>query len=262
MVAVPNELAGQQARDVDAFLNPRATPSTLDNFLVRRALLGAIDRHLPLLHGTLLDVGCGQMPYRKRILAAGRVERYVGLDLPASGYGEPDLTWDGETIPLGDASVDAVLATELLEHCPRPHAVLAEIHRVLRPGGALLFTVPFLWPLHCVPHDEHRFTPFALRRLLGEAGFGGERIEALGGWDAALAQLLGLWVRRRPMPRPLRGLLSIAAWPVVAGLGALDRPPAAFRESTMLLGLCGTARKQPPGDVVEGGGDDARGGRA
>lgn len=232
----------------DAFVAPRLRPRSLDNVLVRRAILGAIDAALPQLHGTLLDVGCGEMPYRERILAAGRVRRYVGLDLPASGYGVPDLTWDGATIPLGDGSVDAVLATELLEHCPDPARVLAEIHRVLAPGGTLLFTVPFLWPLHCVPHDEHRYTPFALERLVRGAGFDAVRVEALGGWDASLATLLGLWVRRRPMPRPLRALLSVAAWPVVAGLAALDRRPAHFRESTMILGLTGTARK-----VVEGG---------
>jgi hypothetical protein len=99
-----------------------------------------------------------------------------------------------------------------------------------------------VWPLHEVPHDEHRYTPFALERLLRGAGFAGIEIRALGGWDAALASVLGLWVKRR-LPQPLRPAASVLAWPLVAVLAAMDRPPERFGESTMVLGLAGTARR-------------------
>jgi hypothetical protein len=76
---------------------------------------------------------------------------------------------------------------------------------------------------------------------LRDAGFVDVELRATGGWDASLAQLLGLWVRRRPMSRLARRALSVAAMPVVAALARVDRPPARFSESTMLTGLSGWA---------------------
>ena len=144
-------------------------------------------------------------------------------------------------MPIRSGAIDAALATELLEHVPDPQPLLRETARVLRPGGRLYVTVPYLWPLHDVPDDMFRYTPFALERALRAAGFTEVELRATGGWDASLAQLLGLWARRRPMPRRLRGPVSWALTPVVAALARRDRPPLAFKESTMLTGLCGWA---------------------
>lgn len=226
------------------FLNPIATVASLDTFGNRRQVLDALLRHLPALHGTLLDIGCGEMPYKSLILRPpGRVERYIGLDLPKSGFGQPDMTWDGCTIPLKAESVDSAMATEVFEHCPEPERVMKEIARVLKPGGALFFTVPFLWPLHCSPHDEYRFTPFALERHLHHSGFGEVRMEALGGWDASLGQMLGLWLRRRPMGHRRRRILSALALPVVRYLFKRDVPPPVKTDNLMITGISGLARK-------------------
>lgn len=196
--------------------------------------------------GTVLDVGCGTAPYRDLVLGApSGATRHLGLDVPSERYPDQELTWDGRAIPLPDAAVQQVLLTEVLEHCPEPAVVLAECFRVLSPGGRLLLTVPFLWPLHEVPHDEYRYTPFALERLLGTAGFSHIDVSALGGWDASLAQMLGLWVRRRPMGARKRAVLSRALVPVVRALVSRDRRPDVFRESTMLTGLSATAVKEP-----------------
>jgi hypothetical protein len=124
--------------------------------------------------------------------------------------------------------------------------VMREACRVLRPGGTLFFTVPFLWPLHDVPHDEYRFTPFALDRNLRIAGFTEVSLQAQGGWDASLAQMIGLWVRRRPFSSRKRALLSHIALPVVRYLLRKDDIPVHFDEGTMITGLTGTARKGHP----------------
>lgn len=152
------------------------------------------------------------------------------------------MIWDGSRIPLEDASVDSAMATEVLEHCPDPLLVLREIRRVIKPGGVFFFTVPFLWPLHDVPRDEYRYTPFALERLLEVAGFSDIQVEGLGGWDASLAQVLGLWARRRPMQPWKRSLVSRLLVPLLAWLLKTDRTPDRFVEGTMCLGFCGTAR--------------------
>lgn len=226
---------------------PNLKPFSLDVFHVRAAIDGALRKVLPDLQGTLLDVGCGQKVYKDLVLCPpSRVSRYIGLDLADNPVhkNQPDITWQEGTIPLDDASVDCAICTEVLEHCPDPEAVLLEICRVLKPGGLLFFTVPFLWPLHEVPYDQCRYTPFALERHLVNSGFEKGDIRAMGGWDASLAQMLGLWVRRRPMQRWLRMGLSLLAWPWIWALLKLDgRRSAVFRESAMITGLSGTAHK-------------------
>jgi SAM-dependent methyltransferase len=244
----------RQRELAEQFLTPRCTPGNLDRFLVRTALLREVTNTLPRLSGTMLDVGCGRMPYRSLIsMPPSRVTQYLGLDLAANPiYKEPpDLTWDGRHIPLPDHTVDCAMATEVLEHCPAPEAVLREIRRVLKPGGVFFFTVPFLWPLHDVPYDEYRYTPFAMRRHLRDVGFEEIALHAMGGWDASLAQMIGLWVRRRPMAGRWRRVASLLALPVMRFLIARDTPPAIDdRPGSMITGLAGTAIS-PAGGAAE-----------
>jgi SAM-dependent methyltransferase len=147
--------------------------------------------------------------------------------------------WQDDSV--ADGSIDSCLLTEVLEHCPDGLAVLKEISRVLKPGGFLFLTVPFIWPMHTVPHDEYRYTPFALRRLLERSGFPDPEIEATGGRHAVLALTLGLWVRRRPLTSRIhvvtRTMLSVVLWPVIWLLMKLDKRPEHFGESTMIVGL-------------------------
>lgn len=226
------------------FLAPRLTPACLDTFLVRRSILEALQQVLPTLKGTLLDVGCGYMPYKPLFCSEySLVDQYVGLDLAQNKYHKPDIEWDGQTIPLADASVDCAIATEVLEHCPEPEMVMREILRVLKPGGVFFLTVPFLWSLHDVPHDEYRYTPFSLERHLKNSGFAHIELNALGGWDASLAQMLGLWVCRRPMSDLKHKILSYIVFPIIWFLIKLDQPPSDFYTHPMITGISGTAVK-------------------
>jgi SAM-dependent methyltransferase len=232
----------------DPYLSALCRPTTLDSFGNRRLILAALRANLPSFSGAVLDIGCGHKPYKSLLLSSpSRAERYTGLDLPDNHYGSPDLEWNGEKVPLEDASVDAVLLTEVLEHCPEPIDVLREICRVMKPGGFLFLTVPFIWPIHTVPHDEYRYTPFALRRMLEQAGFPHPEIKATGGRHAVLALTLGLWVRRRPLTSRVhlvtRAVLSFLLWPVIWLLLKMDRRPEHFEESTMIVGLSASVHK-------------------
>ncbi len=229
------------------FLFPSCRPNTLHNYLIRQAILEALKSNQDNFHGTLLDVGCGEMPY-KALLTSGfsKVKRYVGLDFENNAIHKntPDIYWENGEIPLDDNSIDCVLCTEVLEHCPEPEDVLNEIYRVLKPNGIVFLTVPFLWPLHEVPYDNYRYTPFALERHLTHCHFSEIELKAMGGWDASLAQMLGLWVRRRPMGSYLRKFLSWGVFPIVWILGKVDKSiEPTFEEGTMLTGISGTARK-------------------
>lgn len=230
----------------DPYLDPRLRPHTIDRYVHRRSILRALRASLPEIRGRVLDVGCGEMPYRPLLTTSAQVAEYVGLDLQSNRlYRQaPDVTWDGRTIPLGDAGFDSAIATEVLEHCSDPASVLTEICRVLKPGASLFFTVPFLWPLHDVPYDEYRYTPFALERLVLAAGFRECALRGTGGWNASLAQMAGLWVRRSPLPRVARVAASLAAIPLIWTLLKCDRAPAApFPEGVMITGVAGIARK-------------------
>lgn len=229
------------------YLDPRCRPSTLDGYGNVTLLLAAVKRALPGFKGKVLDVGCGLMPYKPLILSPpSRAESVIGLDIPNEKY-QPDLIWDGRSIPLPDASVDSAMLTEVLEHCPDAEQVLTEVNRVLRPGGFLFLTVPFIWPIHEVPYDEYRYTPYSLGRILKASGFVNARIEGTGGRHAMLAVILGLWVRRRALTSRVhvvtRKVLSVLLCPVVWLLMRLDQRPVELGESTLLVGLVATAEK-------------------
>jgi glycosyltransferase involved in cell wall biosynthesis/SAM-dependent methyltransferase len=228
------------------FLNPPLEPNNADLYVVRSTLLRAVQAALPHFHGRFLDIGCGVMPYRGLITAApSRVSHYIGLDLEGSEiyHAKVDLRWDGKTIPLPDASVDCAMATEVLEHCPEPLVVLREARRVLKPGGTFFFTVPFIWPLHDAPYDFFRYTPFALEKLLAEAGFENVQLGALGGWNASLAQVIGLWLKRSPMSPEARNQMARQLWPLYQQLVKTDELPADPRAgNTLATGWSGLAQ--------------------
>jgi len=124
-------------------------------------------RELAGFSGRLLDVGCGNSPFR-HLLDPARTQ-YQGIDVEAAasfGYRNPDTVYyDGKTIPFADASFDAVLCTEVLEHVPEPGPFVSELHRVLKPGGLALVTLPWSARFHYQPHDYHRYTPSMLALL-------------------------------------------------------------------------------------------------
>jgi len=178
--------------------------------LARTALRDALARLAPLLPpGPLLDVGCGTMPYRALFAGA---QPYEGLEIDQPrNRANPRVHhfYDGQTFPLASEGYAAILCSQVLEHSFAPDRLLAECQRVLRPGGALLLTIPFFWPEHEQPWDSQRFTRFGLKRRLEIAGFRLERIERLNPGLCALLQLAIEWnesLQRRLAARLPAGL--------------------------------------------------------
>ena len=230
------------------FLSVSLAPRNLLIYAPRTTILASVRRETPQFHGTVLDIGCGFMPYRKLIESNRNVTEYLGLDLASPTYYanvEPDLKWDGREIPLEDSSVDCVMATEFLEHYAEPDKILAEIFRVTRSSGRFFATVPFIWNLHEVPFDEYRYTPYSLRRLVQAAGFSDVEIRPLGGWNMAMAQQLGLWLTFAPMRNFLRSISKLLVFPIFALLVKTDRIYENFdgHGNSMFSGLSLTARK-------------------
>ena len=163
----------------------------------------------------LLDAGAGECAYRPLFAHC----RYLGMDLAVGerewDYGELDVAARLERLPLRDASVDAVLCTQALEHLEWPREAVAEFYRVLKPGGRLFLTAPMSHCEHQVPHDFFRYTSFGLRSVSERAGFCKVDVVPLGGLPMRLAyelpRLLALFpaagLRRGPVD--WRGLLLL-----------------------------------------------------
>lgn len=111
--------------------------------------------------GRVLDVGCGAASYRDLFPQTTTLDiaprKGVNVDIVADAH-------DLSQIP--DASFDVVLCTEVLEHLHTPPKAIAEFRRVLKPGGQLLLSTRFIFPLHDVPGDFFRYTKYGLRHLL------------------------------------------------------------------------------------------------
>ncbi len=217
------------------------------HYTVKKAIAEAVGSSADDFFGKVLDVGCGSMPYREVILANERIVEYVGMDIESSvDYGvKCDIVWDGSRIPVQNEAFDCVLTTEFLEHHAEPAAVLKEMHRVMTKGGFFFATVPFIWNLHELPHDEFRYTPFSLQRMMEQAGFRDIKIKALGGWNYSLAQMIGLWITFAPLPRYQRGILRRILFPFYTWLIRTDVKPEAFDggENSMYSALSISALK-------------------
>ena len=152
----------------------RLFPSlTNPNWLVlreRRRIFEGWLAQLPTRELEVLDIGGRIQPYRA--LIANRLRRYVAIDLRVTPL--VNVVARGEQLPVGDASFDLVICTQVMEYVAQPPQVFAEVHRVLKPGGALLLSVPGACPVDA-GHECWRFLPAGLRYQL--AGF--TRVEVM-----------------------------------------------------------------------------------
>ena len=145
----------------------------------------------------VLDAGAGRAQYRD-LFAHAQYETADFLAVKGKKYTAPDYVCDLAAIPVEDRRFDHVLLTQVLEHLPEPATVLAELHRVLKPGGTLWLTAPLFYAEHERPYDFFRYTQFGLRHLLQGAGFTVEEIEWLEGYLGTLSYQARLMSKALP----------------------------------------------------------------
>jgi len=183
-------------------------------YIVRRGLYVQIRRHAPQVSGRVLDFGAGSAPYRSLF----RCTEYVTLDLPSSGHPPEhkvaELYYDGHSLPFAADHFDFVLCSEVLEHVFNLEQVLAELHRVLKPSGQMLLTVPFVWGEHESPYDYARYTTFALKDLLGRSGFEVVSLVKTTRFIETLTQMGVVYLSERTVFRRVK-LLKLIASPLL-----------------------------------------------
>lgn len=119
-----------------------------------------------------------------------RLPGAINIDvLPFTGV---DIVADAETLPFSDGEVDALVCDNVLEHTRRPHIVIAEFLRVLKPGGKVYIAVPFVIPYHSSPGDFYRWSEEGIRELLKD--FKEEELKIQYGPSAAFTMVLCEWL--------------------------------------------------------------------
>jgi SAM-dependent methyltransferase len=149
----------------------------------------------------VLEVGCGDASFTTEL--ANHFSHVTAIDISSGQIAENAARLPGivfrqhdvaETFPFPDASFDVIWCSEVLEHLFEPAFALREMHRLLKPNGRLLVTVPyhgrfknvlialFNWDEHFVPSSPHiRFyTNRSLARIVRTAGFQAIKIKTCG----------------------------------------------------------------------------------
>lgn len=164
------------------------------------------------MNGNMADIGCGSKPYRQFFSS---VDNYTGFDMANEGHSHAtediDIFFDGKTIPAADSSYDSAISSEVLEHVFWPDAWLAEINRILKPGGIFLLTCPFMFHEHEVPNDYGRYSSYGLKYSLRQHGFKIlQEQKAAPGLQCVLLQWNVLWWKafETHLPRPIAFVLA------------------------------------------------------
>lgn len=194
----------------------------------------------------VLDLACG-MGYGARTIALGSdAATVLGLDncpfavaYATANYGDSRVSFataDAQNLAeIPDASIDLVVSMETLEHLPEPERFLAEVWRVLTPGGRVIVSVPHDWTDETGrdpnPHHLHVYTWPKVSSQLGQKFLVEQRWSQVAGGGMKLADRPRS-LRQVPLNGPANGTEGVEAewWLAVAMKRPSDGSKAQYRE--------------------------------
>jgi SAM-dependent methyltransferase len=251
VVIATQSVAVEPPERVEAFRRTRRHPRmTQFDYLHVRYLVNDLARALRNVRGPVsdvLDVYCGTRPYDDLLPSDARC---IGLDI-VDRYGVADVVTD-EFLPFPDASFDLVMCISAFQYVGDPDHGVDEIRRVLRPGGAVIISVPLVWEYERTAL-EHRWTGPELEQLFDAW----ERVEVVenGGravtWATLTGRLVQLAEQRANRRRMVGWLLRpafLAAYALINCTGiVLDfaERRVARSDFTLPMNLLVSARRDP-----------------
>lgn len=210
-------------------------------YIIRNRLYQLIQQYSSYLSGHVLDFGCGSKPYRSLFT----VESYLGVDIKL-GESQPshqgaDVFYDGRHLPFEDKRFDSIFSSEVIEHIFNIDEIVAELFRVLKPGGFLVVTTPFVWGEHMKPYDYCRYTSYGIRELFYRNGFEVISVKKSGNFVETVFQMATVYFwqhfgSRMSLLKPFLQLMVIVPLNLVGIiLGRILPPSQDFYLSLLLL---------------------------
>ena len=165
---------------------PFTTSTNYAMFTILEALLKNTER------GLVIDIGAGTLAFKSYL--EGKFDSYLSCDITAKAGFPLDFIANAESLPLPSETIDCAFLSAVLEHCPEPINILDEIHRILKPDGKLILTVPHIHHIHGEPHDYYRFTRYGLEHLLTKTDFQSISVFPVGGAVSYLSTVMSTGV--------------------------------------------------------------------
>jgi 2-polyprenyl-3-methyl-5-hydroxy-6-metoxy-1,4-benzoquinol methylase len=198
----------------------------LSKFISRKGLYEFLAREFSSIRAdeTVLTIGAGG-EVGELLEEYARQQNFTVTSFDIDQAQQPDILGDICTFDFGQQSFDVIVFSEVLEHVHSPHLAISNVHRLLKDGGRLVLSVPFIFPIHERPHDYFRYTRYGLEFLLRE--FKEVRIRERNSWAEAINVLgVRLVVDKNRTARLIAPLFVIAAFvklPFILLLGKLVR---------------------------------------
>lgn len=183
----------------------------------------------------ILDAGAGELLFKPDCQHLDYIAQDFGkYEGGGDGAGLQTGQWDNSRldivsditdIPVPDASFDAVLCTEVLEHVPDAISTVREFSRILRPGGVLLITAPFASLTHFAPYHFCGYNRYWYQHHLPRLGFDIEVLDHNGSWFAFVAQELrrSRFIGKTYSSRPLGFVTRVCVIPILVLLTLLSQ---------------------------------------
>ncbi len=203
-----------------------------------RVIIPTFRQHI---QGDVLDVGCGDMPFKTII--EEKASKYDTLDVEARTDG---VTYIGSILDMNmipDKTYDTIICLEVLEHVPLPFQGAKELNRALKTNGTLIMSVPHLSRLHEQPHDYYRYTHYGITALLTENGFEITEMKTCGGILCFLGHQISTVILCLFFHIPIikHIIFFLNKWLIVKPMVCLDA--WLFEKSVMPLGYLCVAKK-------------------
>lgn len=180
----------------------------------RKSLDASLEKYQFYYQGIVLDIGGrnrGRFAKPKN-----KVEKWIFADINVN-Y-NPDIALDVcDMATINDSSIDVVNAIELFEHVAYPEKGLAECYRVLKSGGLLIVSTPFIYPIHDDPFDFQRWAIEKWKKTLESNGFTIRVLDITGRYFTVLSDMIRGFITSLPRAWRYCGycffpLLDLCAW--------------------------------------------------